>query len=396
MTDKLPELFGRNFFVGYFVPALLGIAAAAGLVELAVGPTRLIDIFEDDFLLAGTTGLLIAWFIGILLMGLNYELIRFLEGYGALNPLQLLGGLQERSWAKLTAELECLEQKPPDTLTAKEHSRESAIRQRIAERFPESPSSVLPTSIGNTIQAFEVYPRVLYGLDPIPLWHHLVAIMSEGARTAIEDAKATFDFWINTLVLASVTTVIALPLFVAADRHDIWYVALGAIGGMIVGAIAYSRAVVAAVLWGDSVTAAFDVHKNDLDERLRVADNGSAEKWRAMGFAITYRDKRWLNVALHDSKSTTLAMTFRVRTNHQSQPDLGLIVSGLRQAYASVKGVTNVKTWLSTDNRLLVLVEFNPELTTPLHIKQDNEVKAQLAIALEAVEFLSSVVWDSL
>jgi hypothetical protein len=55
----------------------------------------------------------------------------------------------------------------------------------------------LPTRFGNAIRSFEVYSRIIYGLEAIDGWPRLLAVIPADYRQAIDDAKAQVDFWVN-------------------------------------------------------------------------------------------------------------------------------------------------------------------------------------------------------
>ena len=47
------------------------------------------------------------------------------------------------------------------------------------------------------ISAFEGYSRVMYGIDAIPFWPHLSAVIPEDYQRSISSAKADVDFAVN-------------------------------------------------------------------------------------------------------------------------------------------------------------------------------------------------------
>ena len=69
-------------------------------------------------------------------------------------------------------------------------------------QFPDEEAWLLPTSFGNTIRAFEVYPRVMYGLDAIPGWLRILAVIPKDYRESVDNAKAQVDFWLNLWFLS--------------------------------------------------------------------------------------------------------------------------------------------------------------------------------------------------
>ena len=118
---------------------------------------------------------------------LNRQIIRFLEGYGRLNPLRLFGSIERWRFWRLHARIKELEvqrgelKSPPP----RDHSQLADLERRLgelhrlaAERFPTNEEFVLPTALGNTIRAFEAYPWAIYRMDSYLLLNRLSYVFS--------------------------------------------------------------------------------------------------------------------------------------------------------------------------------------------------------------------------
>jgi len=149
----------------------------------------------------------------------------------------------------------------------KDHRRR--FLERMEERFPPSRRQVLPTSLGNTIAAFERYPFERYRIDPIQLWTRFAPLLAANKyATFVQNEKAILDFLINTL---SVSIFIFLASLVEFGISGNWIALI--IAGCVVGAsyILFKAAVVAAVNWGGTVKAAFDLYRHDLRKLLYLS-----------------------------------------------------------------------------------------------------------------------------
>lgn len=83
MFSKLPELFGRNFATGYFLPIVIFISASLTIVEgtgLIIFPMKLKPTDQIDLLLGTTLIGIFSWLGGFLLLALNRDIIRLMEG----------------------------------------------------------------------------------------------------------------------------------------------------------------------------------------------------------------------------------------------------------------------------------------------------------------------------
>jgi hypothetical protein len=274
MLGKLPELFDRAFLIGYLLPALLFLAALGGLfgLSLDLGLIEATDAAKatpgvaemvpsgtsaTDVLAEAGIAAAVAWLLALALAALNTPLIRILEGYAP--PLKWLWPLKrwqvrrlkrvhdriteiERIWERHDRGDEVLpdEGKPvPDGCrpgpTLQELLRErDRLLQRIACRFPDAESLILPTALGNAIRAFEVYPRVVYGLDGIPGWLRILGLMPKGMLTIVKDAKTHFDLAVNLVWLGLVLSVTA---GIQTWLKPGWWPAAFAAGGFIVAVL---------------------------------------------------------------------------------------------------------------------------------------------------------------
>lgn len=72
--------------------------------------------------------------------------------------------------------------------------KRNRLKLEIVESFPDQERWLLPTSFGNTIRAFEVYPRVMYGIDSIIGWNRLLGVIPKEYGDLYNDAKTSGGF----------------------------------------------------------------------------------------------------------------------------------------------------------------------------------------------------------
>ena len=201
--------FGRAIVLGALLPAAifiaLGVAAAALLFapgqSLLTLPTT-VDAIGVSFLAAALAGVLFS---------LNYPLIRLFEGYPwrKTPPGRWRTGHYRRRYEadrRRLAELPALiraagRQDGDGSEAARLHAEQSRLARRLRSGYPETADLMLPTRLGNVIRSFEQYPQEQYGISGIPLWPRLLAVVDEGYLALLGDAKATFDFMLNSVVL---------------------------------------------------------------------------------------------------------------------------------------------------------------------------------------------------
>jgi hypothetical protein len=182
----------------------------------------------------------------------NFPLIRFFEGYKFQEDL-LLNWFSE--WLK-TKE--------------KERFKNVKIKKQFRQLDRDFPSGeIMPTKIGNTIAAFEEYPKNRYGMDTIALWPRLVPVLKgEKFLDYVIREKSVFDFLLNTciVVIALGLELVYRALFLGDLVGAIFI--LGVICLMVI--VLYEGMYIAARQWGTVVRVAFDLHRHDLAQRLAL------------------------------------------------------------------------------------------------------------------------------
>ena len=296
MFAELPKLIDRDFAVGYFLPVAAFIGSSLGLLS-AFGLLPLIALFIQADTLIGVTVIgLIAWLGSIALLAANRDITRFMEGYGKYNPVRLIGLIERWRYRRMKSELSKLDEEYRLRLSLNEEFplerslKRNRLLRELAERFPDQEQWLLPTAFGNTLRAFEVYSRVMYGFEAIQGWNRLLLVIPMDYRDVIDSAKAQVDFWLNVGLLSVVF--VFEYLGVAIYTHQIGSVWLP-FAALALALIASYRARRTAVLWGELVKASFDICLGDLHTKLGFPLSSSRkderEFWTKYSQAIIYR-----------------------------------------------------------------------------------------------------------
>ena len=223
-------------------------------------------------------------------MAINSPLIRFLEGYGPLNPLRIRKNVMQRIF-KETA-FPALEEAKRIDLAREQNRPAPAPSLDFVKRlkaavsaFPHDEDFVLPTTIGNSVRAFEVYSRVVYGIDAIPAWPRLSMILPEQARAQINHSRAIFDFAANLLLISLITTILYIMLCIWSRQISGLWIPI-----VYSGAFLFFRYMLdtAASQWGEQVKGAFDLYRGDLAEQLGLEMPRSADREREMWEYVTH------------------------------------------------------------------------------------------------------------
>jgi hypothetical protein len=135
----------------------------------------------------------------------------------------------------------------------------------LARNFPVGElEGIQPTTFGNVIRAFESYPRIMYGFEPVHGWHRLLAVIPKDYRALVDEAKTQTDFWVNIWVVAVLVFVeyigfawYKLEIMGASNSPATLAFPLLA---LVIAFISIWRANMAAVVWGEMVKSAYDVY----------------------------------------------------------------------------------------------------------------------------------------
>jgi len=304
MFGKLPELFGRDFALGYLLPAAVLLAAGTGITDL-FGTTRIYEQWNQ--LLSGTVAVdarssfwiavavAALWAAAAALLALNIPIIRLLEGYDGWNPLNILMLWPLGRFDRLQREIAGVEdairnETEPDTRKALNRAYGGLLKRRAAE-FPEARHLVLPTMFGNTVRAFERYADVVYGLDSIQAWGRLQAVIPADYRAALGEAKAEVDLWVNLWLAGVLVTLLYLAMAAhAGQAPEPWAPVAAALFALV--AATWARR--SAALWGVLVKGAFDLYRGALCQQLgfELPRSGQQERelWTLLSQAMLYRN----------------------------------------------------------------------------------------------------------
>lgn len=305
MFGELPKLFDRDFAIAYFLPSAGFVAITYFFAAHFNLTSVLFDFSKESFLKDITSFGLLALLGAIILLVANRSLVRLMEGYWAFNLKQHFNWIEVRRYKELLAKEKRSDEEKMNYSDSNPYPRElqaerNQIKSKKAERFPDGEHLILPTSFGNTFRAFEVYSRVMYGIDAIPGWYRLLAVIPADYKNLINAARAQVDFWVNVWFL-SLIIIIEYLIIVVLVRPINFQTVFSAetliwlpIAAIVSSYIAFRLATNAARTWGNWVKAAFDVYLPELRKKLEISlpKNNEQEReiWKNFSKAVIYRD----------------------------------------------------------------------------------------------------------
>jgi len=192
VSSELNKIFGRDFLIAFFVPALFFLLGNFFLLGLFGVDTPLAHVnwrrpLEDTSFLV-----IVALIFAIFLQAVNREIFRTAEGYWPNWLRRPLNGFHRNRFRKLTDKVNELYNQEGEI----DEQQFNAFSLRAAMEYPSTEAQVLPTSFGNAVRAYEDYPRAIYGFESINGWSRLQALISPEFRDVLSQDRARVDLWL--------------------------------------------------------------------------------------------------------------------------------------------------------------------------------------------------------
>jgi hypothetical protein len=325
MFSGLSKLADKAFLVGYFIPALLGLASfILANQDLTLFAHWLASAQQGEKGLGDVIAVLFAiWTLAVALMGLNDVAIRFLEGYywpftlnwfvkRQVKRYHMLADLyfkEKRNQQSAEKYAEKLSRIDPQKQTAasadhdaklrKIRIRKNRLREKLVRQYTTNETSILGTRLGNTLRAFEKYPDDVYGAASIVIWPRLLDVMSKEYHEELRDARATFDMCASFILVLSIVALSATCRFVIYLYLNQWGLAVR-FAVTTLAATAVTQAFYwlaihnARVWWGEVFKGAYDLYLRALAEKLGCEAPLEPSKrrrfWRQVSRQLRYHE----------------------------------------------------------------------------------------------------------
>lgn len=223
--------------------------------------------------------------------------VRILSGTAL--PERISGPLRRRHWLRWSRLEERIAHLARDV--GPERSADVYLRAAVAiadlrRSYPLGGNYFLPTRFGNALVAAEEEAGRRYGLDAKVVWPRLDLLVEGRTRGTVNAARNALDQAAAVSVLSAVSGLMAIPLLAfTADGEWLWL----ALPPFVLAWLAYAGAVRAVAPYGAALEAAFDLHRFQLYEALRLplpADSGE-ERELGRQLSAMWRQGRHFDVA---------------------------------------------------------------------------------------------------
>ncbi|MFD3907726.1 hypothetical protein HXS80_21780 [Streptomyces sp. CB04723] len=222
------------------------------------------------------------------------SLVRFLEGTLPRRPRHgpALRRQRARKRRMAAAALPPQEENPSPGAV----QRAGVASTRLRRSFASDDHLLRATALGNILTAMEDTAGRMYGMDAVVVWPRLYPVLGPTTRAVVDDRRDSLDMSARLTATALVVGVTSVFLLLWSG----WWL-LVALVPLVVAACAYTAALQAALAYSEAVHVAFDLHRFDLLDALRlprppdreteiVGNRALCDLWRqGIEFPLTYR-----------------------------------------------------------------------------------------------------------
>ncbi len=265
--QELRGYFGRVILLGVIFPVFIFVVINLALYfEITQGLEAVLTTFGKlpleiriFFILSGLIAVSVA---ALLIHDFQYLITRLFEGYWPhASPFKQLRKWRTQFYSRHWDYLKLLRQ------SAITKSEENEIMEWLALYPPDyHPGELMPTRFGNILRASEIYAYDRYGVDSSVIWTRLRPLLPQDIITPLEDKMASIDFMLLVAVLAAPFSFFwCIVLAIYTRRLDLFL--LCSLGWPLAW-ICYKSALQAATAFSEQLKAIFDLHRNDLLDKL--------------------------------------------------------------------------------------------------------------------------------
>lgn len=300
--NEFNKILGRDFIIGFLLPALFFLVASFFCLETANVPHPWLKFNLDKPLEDATIFALEAFVFGIFLQSINRELFRFAEGYWGEyfgeKFTRWCGRFQRERFQKLKSDLSSLKEKKNRCLQDNQPFLDKAKYNKLSEseatEFPRREDLVLPTTFGNVVRAYEDYSRAVYNFESINGWSRIQALMSKQVAEVLSRTRSRVDMWLNFSFVTGLLMIEIVTLAWKFQNLPLWLLPCG----MLFILFTYTRARSSTARYGEQVKAVFDIYLPQLCQKLGFTLSQDIEKnrvfWGAYSRLMVYRDVKAL------------------------------------------------------------------------------------------------------
>jgi len=204
--------------------------------------------------------------VTLVLQPLQSGMFRFMEGYWGDGKLaKILQKPLIKSWKRKRNQLlEKSQTNSIEDLSSERRREMESAGMKLRYYFPEE-DRLMPTSLGNVLRCAEDLAGNRYGLDTVTMWPRLYPSLPKGFKVLLEDKRNQLDFNVRMCYLFALSALISVVLLFKFG----WWIVVPFVF-LIFALISYKNAISTSLDYGILIQTAFDLHRFDLLQALRL------------------------------------------------------------------------------------------------------------------------------
>lgn len=261
--ETLGETLAKEWFAKVFTPAFVFWLGGLFAWSSRSGWTTLETVLTEKTVTLPFTvlivGLLVVAVSAIVVQRFELPVLKFLEGYWFrwLKPIRRWLIKRQIDQVNIAEQqFQQLAKKGVSALSADEIDDYVRLDWRLRQT-PAQSDRVMPTRLGNILRAAERRPLEKYGLDAVICFPRLWLVLPSEVKTELTEARNR----LNTMVRVWIWS----GLFLIWGIWAWWAIPIGTVSAWF----AYRWMLNMAVVYGDLLEAAFDLHRTALYKSLR-------------------------------------------------------------------------------------------------------------------------------
>jgi hypothetical protein len=148
-------------------------------------------------------------------------------------------------------------------------------------QFPRRPREMLPTSLGNVLAAAENHTAERYNLDAVKWSPRLAPLLPETFHDQLNAAWTPMVAWVNFSAIFGLLAFVG-GIFIAFSAAPWWVCIAFLVGGLLLSRVSYLIATQGALEYGEVFRTAFDLHRFDILEQMRIPLPADLQEERAL------------------------------------------------------------------------------------------------------------------
>lgn len=300
ILTSLLSLLGNNNLVPAVIPSLAFVMTTLVVFDPIVKSSSLLQQQNgvDYIVLFSIFIVLPVIILSYTLTALNPYLLKLFEGYVFFDRFPFMYKSQIRKAQKLLFERDSLKEQIQMLEKRKSKLKKAEVARRLFQlrqkyyavvsaydlNYPDDPTEIMPTRIGNILKASQTYAGTRYGIDGVAFWPRLVHVIPKEYKETIDASRNELSFLFNFATLSIIFYILCIMAIFIEMPH---YHPSILFRFIIAGALAllcnwfFSRASTFSVQsYGMLFRSAYDLFRLDLLEQFRVEiPQNSAEEF---------------------------------------------------------------------------------------------------------------------